>query len=352
VIGGLLDDRAASRRQTGAHPPFAETSGSGVPLTAPVRLLPVTVPKPWGREYWFTGVEPHRESRVAVCGGELTLRAYLSLAPEALCGARLPVLMKYLEPRPVPFIGDLYFEVHDSKHEVYVVTDVNRSAHPDGIGAVRLGVDQALRDAMADDARFRRAFLEALHRFEACRLASDAGTGDPRAEAAARSRVLAFTRSVPVRPGDVVTVPAGYPHALQHGVRVVEIQTPNHQRSIVYATQRVVTQPRWDSAAAVARMRLETPPVSTPTVAAGGAMARLAEFPDFTVCRLRLPPRTCWTDEASRPYAICLATRGPVFLGNRALRLGTGEAAFVPGSAGPVSAVSAGPGELLLALPG
>jgi len=311
----------------------------------------VVVAKPWGREIWFTGMEQRGESRVVTAGRELPLSAYLSVAPQSLCGGLTPVLLKILEPHPVPFAGDLYFELHEQKHEVYVVDQVNPEAHPAARGTIRLGVNQVLRRRLGDRA-FRRTFLEALGRFESARRASDAGA-DPAAEAAARAAVLDFTAKASIGVADVVAVPAGHPHALQHGVRVIEFQTPVYERRIIYATQRVLTQPRWDSAAAVPTMCLE--PLPGPRVDQGRqGFEQLAALPGFEVCRLRLAAGAEWSNRRAHPYTICLQSRGSARLGagTGALELEAGEAAFLPGSAGALE-VRAGAGcELLLAFPG
>ena len=73
--------------------------------------------------------------------------------------------------------GNLYFEVHETKQEVYVVTAVDETAWPDGVGRIRYGINQSKRDEYADDAAFRAAFLEALKAYESLRQQVDAGDG-------------------------------------------------------------------------------------------------------------------------------------------------------------------------------
>jgi hypothetical protein len=353
VTGGHLSSAVAAAE---FHPassgnPLATVEGIVVPLTAPVRLQPAIVAKPWGREIWFTGIERRGESRVVAGSRELPLSTYLNAAAQHVCGGMPPVLLKILEPRPEPFAGDLYFERHEHKHEVYVVDGIDEGAHPTARSLVRLGVNQALRRQLGD-AAFRRAFLEVLERFEQARLAADAGTSGPD-EAAARAAVLAFTGTTPIAVGDTVAVPAGHPHSLQHGVRVVEFQTPVYERQIIYATQRVLTQRRWDSAEAVGRMHLEPLPAPQPDRGCLG-LTQLAASPGFTVCRLRLEKRTAWTDPGRRAYVVCLLRRGAARIGSGAhpVDLDPGEAAFVPGSAGALQVRAAAASELLLAFPG
>src|SRR5690606_22232694 len=106
------------------------------PLDSPVALEPVVIPKPWGREVWYTGYEARGESRVVGAGGTMGLAGYLALAPEMLTGNRPVVLLKVLDPSPVPVLGELYLEVHEHKREVYVVTHVDAGAWPDGTGYI------------------------------------------------------------------------------------------------------------------------------------------------------------------------------------------------------------------------
>ena len=69
-----------------------------------------------------------------------------------------------------------------------------------------------------------------------------------------------FTRLLDLRVGDVVRVEPYYPHSLQHGVRVVELQTPTYERFIISFAQQVVTQDHWDSEHAIAHMSLDPAP--------------------------------------------------------------------------------------------
>src|SRR5690606_35807905 len=60
-----------------------------------------------------------------------------------------------------------------------------------------------------------------------------------------------FIALQPLAVGDVVTVPRLVPHALQHGVRVVEFQTPVYERKILSFGQKVLTQEHWDTVEAL-----------------------------------------------------------------------------------------------------
>lgn len=300
-------------------------------LDEPVRLGAVDVGKPWGREIWFTGIEARGESTVETGAGALPLSQYLALAPQRLTGRRPLVLLKVLDPRPEPVLGDLYFEVHEQKREVYVVTHVDRGAWPDGRGAIRFGMNPALRRRYADDDAFRRDYLDAVRRYEAVRRALDAGDASrAHEEPALRAAMDAFSDVRSLEVGDVVVVPTWLPHALQHGVRVVEFQTPTYERYILSFAQKVLTQAHWDTEVGVARMRLDVPePPRFEPVAPGAE--RIVAFDDFRVWRIVLPGDGRFTLPDHPSYGLCMVVQGEVGLGG--LRLGAEQAAFVPRAA-------------------
>ncbi len=291
--------------------------------STPVKLEPVTVPKPWGREIWHSAIEARGESAVRTGAGSVPLSHYLEAA-----GIAAPViLLKELDPHPTPVLGDLYFEVHERKREVYVVTAIDRTAWPDGRGRIRLGMDQARRQCYADDHAFRAAYLAAVQAYEVERRAIDAGQRPAgAAERQLRAAMEAFTACASLQVGDVVTVPPWTPHALQHGVRVVEFQTPTYERHIISFAQKVVTQDHWDSEHAIARMNLSPPP-PPPLEPVAAGVERVAAFEEFGVWRTALrPERTIALPDA--PYALCMAIGGPVQVGS--LRLAAEEACLAP----------------------
>lgn len=227
-------------------------------LATVAALEPALVPKPWGREDWFSGVEARGESRVRSGDATMPLSEYL-----AAHGRPTPlVLLKVLRPTR----GDLYMEVHETKHEVYVVDAVDPTLRPSG-GAMLLGANRWARVALGNDA-FRLAL-----RFRA--ESAEAGRG--RAE-----DVATLLESTELRVGDVVTIPPGTPHSLLRGVTVVEFQTPVFERRILAATGPVTTQAGWDVAEAVAAMNWD----AAPAVARGGGSGVVAETADFAVVRL------------------------------------------------------------------
>ena len=201
--------------------------------------MPVHIPKPWGQEIWFTGMEARGESQVLVENTAIPLSAYLAYNPALLANHEPVLLLKVLDPKPQPVLGDLYFEVHAEKQEVYVVTHVDPQVWPDGVGGIRFGMDQAKRRQYPDAHAFRAAYLEHVRAYEVIRRQIDEQGLQiaPEVESRARQAMDSFTAMRPLSVGDVVRVPTWTPHSLMHGVRVVEFQTP-----IVYSfTKNIVS---------------------------------------------------------------------------------------------------------------
>ncbi len=311
----------------------ATLNGNHVRLDVPIRLMPVSIAKPWGREIWYTGIEARGESQVLTDSGPLNLSQYLQLAPDRVCGNLPLTLLKILEPDPQPVTGDLYFELHEEKEEVYVVTEIDRTAWPEGNGQIRLGMSQTARRGHRNDPDFRAAYLKAVKAYEKVRRTIDEQESAPAPEVAAREVELrkameAFTEVRSVATGDVIVVPTRLPHALQHGVRVIEFQTPTYERNIISFAQKVLTQDHWDSEKAIERMRLDAPAKAEIRTLASGieAVAGLKGLGVWRIClgrgaTMQLPPHPS--------YAICMVVTGTVNLGP--LMLEAEQAALVPG---------------------
>ncbi|NKC00746.1 MAG: hypothetical protein GKR90_19935 [Pseudomonadales bacterium] len=305
-----------------------------IDYTAPAKLIPIQIPKPWGQEIWYSGIESRGESCVEIANTRIPLSDYLS-------GIGLPevLLLKVLDPSPVSVVGDLYFEVHEKKREVYVVTHIDPIAWPDGKGQIRFGMNQEHRSAYENDDDFRVAYLQAVRAYEGVRRSidetKDTQQDGPRSqliekEQIARKEMDNYTAIESLAVGDVVSVPTWTPHALQHGVRVVEFQTPVYERLIVSFAQKVLTQGHWDTKQAVERMTMEAPttPVFEPV---SDGVERIARFDDFNVWRIdRLNPHPV---ELPRdlPYAVVMNLSGSLNI--KDLQLGPEEAALVPVSA-------------------
>ena len=289
----------------------------------PLHLLPTYIPKPWGQEVWLTGVEQRGVCAVAAGGGETPIPWIQAVMPGEMlgnCSAPL-ILLKILDPLAQPVVGDLYFELHEKKREVYVVTHVDAQAWPDATGYIRFGFAPDRRAFYPDDSSFRAAYLAAVRNYEKVRRELDASEEQGAAyslelgaqEAQLRQEMDRFTFMKPLRVGDVVKVPLLMPHALQHGVRTIEFQTPVYERKILSFAQKVLTQDHWDTDAAVAQMHLDQPQADqfeVLTCEQGILVERIVDFSDFEVRRVRL---TC--DYAIRAldieqYALLMVLEG------------------------------------------
>ena len=315
----------------------------------PVRLIPVHIPKPWGQEIWYTGMEQRGESKVVSGGEEMPLSIYLADNPTALTDDTPVLLLKVLDPDAVEVTGDLYLEVHEHKQEVYVVTHIDAAAWPDSVGGIRFGMCQEKRSTYASPAAFRTAYLESVQHYETIRRALDERgvTLDPQLEREARARMDSFVAMRELRVRDVVQVPTWTPHALQHGVRVVEFQTPTYERFIISFAQRVLTQDHWDSAHAIARMHIDEPAAETIEHIAAGVEC-IARFDDFNVWRVDLNTAAPLLLPKQIPYAVCMCLSGQVRLGS--LTLCAEQACLVPHAAMTQISLN-GDGQLLIAAP-
>lgn len=351
-------------------------------LDQPWRLQVVRIPKPWGQEIWYTGVEERGVCRVeGEDGGSVPLPWLLETLPAlATGGARELVLLKILDPRPEPVWGDLYFELHEEKREVYVVTRVDPQAWPDGVGAIRFGFEPSVVASYEDEAAFRLAYRRAVAAYEEVRREIDglldgcrgrAGVGLNEAvapeqmqrwlaglpeELLERERQLreamdAFTCSLPLRIGDVVKVPCLTPHSLQHGVRTVEFQTPVYERKILSFAQKVLTQGHWDTGDAVALMQVRTPVAeafATVSEADGVLAERIVDFDDFEVQRWRIAAGGRHEMPLSGRYALIMAVEGMARLGSPGLTLAPEQACLVPATLASLAVQNAGPQALTL----
>jgi hypothetical protein len=359
----------------------------GVPLIdlgGALRLQPVTVPKPWGREIWFTGIEARGQAQVGGEGGVMPLPWLLSIASREVLGEVSGALnlLKILDPLPDPVYGDLYFELHEEKREVYVVTGVDQRSWPDGLGAIRYGFDPRVRGRYPSDDAFRAAYLARVRDYEEVRrriqeleegwrMQEGYGPRDPvpattlrrwraalspelrRREVARRRDMERFTLLRRIRVGDVVRVPLLLPHALQHGVRTVEFQTPVYERRILSFAQKVLTQDHWDTELAVARMHLVPPSdPGFPVVREQPGVTReqIVEFDDFRVDRIALDPGARWELALRGRYALAMSVSGAPRVAGQ--RLAEESAMLLPAAAGRVQLrAGSDPALLLIARP-
>ncbi len=330
-------------------------------FSLPWRLQPVHIAKPWGQEIWYTGIEARGVSRVVSASGSTPLDWAIAVAREQVLGNHLtPNLLKILDPLPDEVYGDLYFELHEEKREVYVVTHVDDRAWPDGTGAIRFGFCAQKRAQYANDDAFLAAYRAAVNDYRHVRCALDGQMDALRErdgfsrhepvsaqqtrrwlaelpqdlqtqEATLRAQMDGFTGIKPLRVGDVLAVPLRTPHALQHGVRTVEFQTPVYERKILSFAQKVLTQEHWDTDEALELAQLQLPETAAFPVlhdADAVKIERIVQFDDFSVLRIYLEPQAQWRIERSGDYRLLMVVQGAVQCGD--LSLQAEEAVLLP----------------------
>ncbi len=339
----------------------------------PLPLETVQIPKAWGYEEWYTGVEERGVVRVRV--GEhatelpyalsLFQDAYLRNHPAAL------ILLKTLNPVPAEVIGDLYLEMHEQKWEVYVVTEIDLEAWPNGVGIVKAGLnaervfDYQKKFGEGWAKPYLRDFENQITVYEKIRREIDQQIDDlrkqekidlnapltpeltqqffakipkaeERKEQQSREMLYSFVGNQEVRVGDVVTFSPYQIHSLQHGIRVIEFQTPHFERLIVMFGQKVLNQNHWDTAKALSRMKLEiyqSPSFAQLGKTAGWQKERFVDFPAFTADRITIAPQNDYTERTGNDYHLLIGVAGEGTIhcaGNSIVSLKPNEAVLLP----------------------
>ena len=319
-------------------------------MSDPWVLAPVHIPKPWGQEIWYTGIEARGQAGVAADTGSIPLPWLLELMSIriGLPEKSQPILLKVLDPLADEIYGDLYFELHQEKQEVYVVTHIDQKAWPNGNGAIQLGFAAQARARYETDDEFKQAYLDAVKKYEQVRrlvdhqldgkkIAAGIAIKQPvdgsqlmkwisellqqtentelfNKERELRLAMNSFVACHPLRLGDVVTVPKLVPHALQHGVRVVEFQTPVYERKILSFGQKVLTQSHWDTEDALALVNLDFAQLQPPeqlSVNHQWQVERIVNFDDFEVQRILLDGEYMFS---SGSYSLLMVVQGSLNL--------------------------------------
>ncbi|MEE8059167.1 MAG: hypothetical protein V3T17_15215 [Pseudomonadales bacterium] len=381
---------AVVRQATGEHPPSFSSLCDHFSLPDfhskdILPLSPINIAKPWGQEIWYTAIEERGVAGVSNGRFKLPLPWVLSALPSSLCAdqQRLLILLKILDPLPQEVFGDLYFELHQEKREVYVVTSINKEAWPKGEGCIRFGFDQYKRKQYSSDRAFRADFVLAVKDYEkvrreidgmidAFRVRDEFGVNEPVSvdvlrdwlnelpaglqedERRLRGQMDSFTNKLPLALGDVVKVPCLTPHSLQHGVRTIEFQTPVYERLILSFAQKVLTQPHWDIDAAAGIMTLGTPeqPLHNRIMDCGGVVVeRIVDFKDFEVQRILLASGAHFMIPSPDAYGVLIAVKGSLVIGDMELK--PEDAAIIPGECDelPINNHCSAPISFLLAFP-
>ncbi|MES2824690.1 MAG: hypothetical protein V4732_13885 [Pseudomonadota bacterium] len=337
-------------------------------LSTPLTLEPIKIPKPWGQEIWYTGIEARGQANIIAQGFATPLPWVLALMPEYLSAGlhKKITLLKTLDPLPAEVYGDLYFELHEKKQEVYIVTHIDEQAWKNNIGAIRLGFDKTLREQYQDDKQFKAAYLKATQEYETIRrtidvlfdlervkngialnVAIDCDTltqwqkNLPLAlieqEQQARDYMNTFSALYPLAVGDVVKVPCYVPHALQHGVRTLEFQTPVYERKILSFAQRVLTQSHWDTEEALENALCDAPEAAALVMlfATENETIKVEEvvrFDDFCLVRVSLAALATYSLPAQDSYGLVMPIAGPCNILSAAFELNVvaETAIFIP----------------------
>ena len=337
-------------------------------LSAPLTLDPVKIPKPWGQEIWYTGIEARGQANIIVGSYKTPLPWVLALMPEYLSAGleKKITLLKTLDPLPDEVYGDLYFELHEHKQEVYIVTHIDERAWPNNIGAIRLGFDQTIRAQYKNDEKFKAAYLQSTETYEGIRGTIDVLLDKERIknnialdvtvdcailkewqkqlpqelvkqEQHARDDMNRFSALYPLAVGDVIKVPCYMPHALQHGVRTLEFQTPVYERKILSFAQRVLTQSHWDTKVALKDVFCGTPEPTELSILFGTEnetikVEEIVSFDDFRVIRISLAAYTTYSLPAQNSYGLIMpiATSCNILTSAFELNLTAETATFIP----------------------
>lgn len=325
----------------------------------PLRLEVLNILKPWGHEGWYTGVEKRGVVKATDGYGKTELPYALTLFKKQLLAdySTALILLKTLNPVAEDVVGDLYYEMHEEKWEVYVVTEIDKGAWPSGTGIIKAGLHpDKIAEYQQNHAEkwpevLLKDFKQAIAEYENVRRQIDEPTTDISTELSAqelslRKKATEFVGDCSVKVGDIVSFPVFQLHSLQHGIKVIEFQTPHYERLIVMFSQKVLTQKHWDTADALSKMHPEVyhqPELEKLYQSAGILVERFVDFPQFTADRISLDTGQTWDDQLGRQYHLLISISGQaaVFPENgQAVILNPEEALFLPVGMGSYRLIS------------
>jgi len=340
----------------------------GIMLDGAWRLETVIIPKPWGAEVWYTGMEDRGICRVE--GTPLPwLLSLLDFGLDECNESNLkngPILLKILDPHPDPNTGDLYFELHEKKTEVYIVTSIDYNVWPNGIGQIRYGFNQEKINEYNTLEEFKSDYLASVKAYKETRDKIDSildGSSDhilfsddlTLNEQSLKKKMYSFTNLKPLQLGDVIHVQPYFPHSLQHGVRVIEFQTAHYERYILSFTQKVLTQGHWDTSQALALAETKLPsdqPLTIIENSEGMRLERIADFEQFSAYRLSLESEGRYEMKFDT-YMLAIGIKGSSLISNswdELVTLAPEESVFIQASKISISTDS-NKSVLLIAIP-
>ena len=324
-------------------------------------LETVDIPKPWGKEIWYTGIEKRGVCKILGMPLPWLSAIYpglFSAEPTKLpnLSSDDPILLKILAPSGEEVLGDLYFELHTEKIEVYVITHIDATAWPTGVAKMRYGFNQKKIAAFENREQFTTAYLAAVNEYKSVRDTIDQTLASRRAaegftqedvlptdialawqnqlpdtltlkEKALREKMEAFTGTREVVVGDVIEVERLTPHSLQHGIRAIEFQSPHYERFILSFAQKVLTQSHWDTQSAMMLARLDpiaSKPMRTLDASEGARVEIAADFDSFQVQRLTFAPGAAHSIQ-NKSYSLVIGLVGETVLQSKTV---TPEQAF------------------------
>jgi hypothetical protein len=330
---------------------LANNKAKLIQLDRPIGLIPVAIEKPWGQEIWYTGIEQRGQSAMSAdyqSADNTPLPWMLDLLPKELLGADQChiTLLKILDPLPEPVFGDLYFEMHKVKQEVYIVTHIDKKPWPTAIGEIRLGFNPLVIKEYNSIEGFKAAFLLAVKAYEKVRRQIDhhldrkkRENNLPLNQAVAvkvakqwlaelplalndqeltlRAKVERFLGSKAISLGDVIVIPRFTPHSLMHGVRTIEFQTPVYERSILYFAQKVLTQDHWDTQSSIDLMDCQ--PVLEPNIVAlennpQFCLDKVVDYPEFEVFKYVLQSHSSVQLSSADSHLIVIIISGELII--------------------------------------
>ena len=319
----------------------------------PLQLKVLKIPKPWGYEGWYTGVEKRGVVNVVDKYGKTELPYALNLFKKQMLAddSESLILLKTLNPVAKKTIGDLYFELHEKKWEVYVVTEIDKTAWPSGTGIIKAGLHpdkiEEYKNKYGNNWKeiLLREFKSAVSEYENTRRMIDhsqEGISKKILEKEERLRDKAsdFVGDLPVKVGDIISFPVFQIHSLRHGIKVVEFQTPHYERLILMFAQKVLTQNHWDTEDAIIKMETEVyhpPKLDCIHNSEYLDVERFTDFPQFNFDRIRMAPKNTYEIQLDGRYQLLIIISGiaaVVSNTGKSIKLKKEESLFLPVSMG------------------